>query len=306
MKPILFICLTLAALCVPAAQLAAAEPALGSTPTSDQIFAHGAFEVFRRSCAECHDDASARRTKGFGYVLDLKQLVANPDYIVPGSADESELFLSMIGESFYDFMPPDDAESPMPTPADIAMVRAWIEAGAPTLAPVDDTATSTADSGTAGSDTGTLGPEHIVTDEDKEFVFEHFLGHLHPLLVHFPIALLTVAMMSEVLLALCTGMTWLAGATRFSLWISAPAGILAAVTGWVNADISGRDESVFNHRWLGVATAVLAVIALGVCEWSVRSGKRRLLLAILIIGAALVAIAGHTGGELVYGEGYLW
>jgi uncharacterized membrane protein len=134
-----------------------------------------------------------------------------------------------------------------------------------------------------------------------------FLGRLHPLLVHFPIALLLVAAALTFLGA--RRERW-ASAVGVCLALGALGAVAAAGSGWLNAahDSQPRslEETLFWHRWCGVATAVLSVIA-----WYGARPTTRLALArrtsrpALLAAVATIVWGGHLGGELVYGEGYL-
>jgi mono/diheme cytochrome c family protein len=76
-----------------------------------------------KSCARCH--AGGQAEGGFGFVLDARQLVARKK-VVAGDAARSRLFKRVqAGE-----MPPED-EKPRPTPEEVAVIKAWIDAGAP-------------------------------------------------------------------------------------------------------------------------------------------------------------------------------
>ena len=102
--------------------------ALASIPArlADTDLPARAQAVFKTNCYRCHgQDGTAKG--GFGYVLDRDQLVARGK-VVPGKADESELFLRVRkGE-----MPP-AGQKPRPGAADLALLRRWIDAGAPAV-----------------------------------------------------------------------------------------------------------------------------------------------------------------------------
>lgn len=137
----------------------------------------------------------------------------------------------------------------------------------------------------------------------------NLLGRLHPLMVHFPVALVIVAAIVEL---------WRAarrheGPSPFALvsvWFAAAFGIAAASSGWANAAYGGESGSVslFLHRWGGVAVAVL-VVALAVAGTRAsRAGHAAwsgLWRMGLVLCAGLVAAVGHFGGNLVHGEGYV-
>lgn len=86
--------------------------------------------------------------------------------------------------------------------------------------------------------------------------------------------------------------------------------IVSAWFGWLNADFehAGSTESLLTwHRWLGVVTAGVA----GVCMISRVAWRRgaanagRVYGLGMAFGVVLVAITGHLGGSLVYGNDYL-
>src|SRR5262245_35554258 len=105
----------LAALLFPAALIRAAE---------DDSLARKAQQVLDANCDRC-DGQDGAIEGGMNYILDLGKLVARKK-IMPGNADLSPLFKRVAGGK----MPP-PGENPRPTEADQAILRAWIEAGAP-------------------------------------------------------------------------------------------------------------------------------------------------------------------------------
>ena len=134
-----------------------------------------------------------------------------------------------------------------------------------------------------------------------------FFGRLHPAVVHFPIALLMVAAGLEVA-------RWRrrepSPAAAVCLSVAAVAAVVAVGCGWAYAhfDAAGADEALlFRHRWTGVAVAVAAVVSLASLPSARRDPDGPLLgvyrVALVLAGAG-VALSGHFGGQLVYGEGY--
>ena len=133
-----------------------------------------------------------------------------------------------------------------------------------------------------------------------------FFGRVHPTIVHFPIALLIIAGLTELL-------AWrgvfaeskLAKATAPLLFLAAWSAIVAAIAGLYLAQAGGYDASTFAwHQRLGVVIAVLAAFAY---VWRSRdeaavSGGYLAVVGLMIV---LVGITGHLGGTLTHGEGYL-
>jgi uncharacterized membrane protein len=132
------------------------------------------------------------------------------------------------------------------------------------------------------------------------------LGRLHPLLVHFPIALLLAALGAELFQRRKEGPS---EAGFFCLALGTVGALAAASTGWLFAehDPPGVHDLLFRHRWSGVGVAASAAVTL-VSAWRWRrSGEARLARPThlgLLLTAGLVAASAHLGGEMVYGEGF--
>lgn len=138
-------------------------------------------------------------------------------------------------------------------------------------------------------------------------------GRLHPMWVHFPIALLLAAALAE-LLAVRSDNSGLAFAARYSLWLGAIGALVAAPLGWANAltvenSYTGASASLlFYHRWSGTSTAALALIALVLSERFRRRGRatgRRAYQVALFAAAGLVVVTGHLGASLIFGWDFL-
>jgi len=137
-----------------------------------------------------------------------------------------------------------------------------------------------------------------------------WLGKFHPVVVHFPIAMLIAAAVAELLKSLL-GVAWLSNAARYSVLVGAAVAIVAASLGWLNAAFAGYTGDLAwtleVHRWLGTTVAVWSIIIAIFSELSVRSSGRKYrgwYLATLVVGAALVGVTGHFGGTLIFGIGY--
>ncbi|MFO0811017.1 MAG: hypothetical protein U0746_20500 [Gemmataceae bacterium] len=86
------------------------------------------FKALNDNCGRCHADAGANNAGGgFDWLFDVKKL-ADKKTIVVGKADDSKLYKRIKGGS----MPPED-EKPRPTEADMALIKEWIDGGAPPL-----------------------------------------------------------------------------------------------------------------------------------------------------------------------------
>jgi len=126
------------------------------------------------------------------------------------------------------------------------------------------------------------------------------VGTLHPVLVHFPVALLVVAGLLE-------AWAWRRGREPSAegillVRLGAIAAVAAAVSGWSFAEANEPTRALFLHRWGGIAVAALSLVAAALVRGDVaRAGYRPL--AILLL--PLVGAVGHFGGEMTWGEGYV-
>ena len=134
------------------------------------------------------------------------------------------------------------------------------------------------------------------------------VGRLHPLLVHFPIGLVLIAAVAEVV-AMTTGRwDWRAVAVG-NVRAGAVFAIGAAIAGWCLGSSPGMEttSSLEWHRWLGT----IAAVAVFGAALATAGGRGRSPLALwvyritLFWAAALVAVTGHLGGLLVWGADFL-
>ena len=131
------------------------------------------------------------------------------------------------------------------------------------------------------------------------------LGAIHPLIVHFPIALAIVA-------ALAMLLHWIGRHEGFGdfafhcTWIAALASVSVAASGWFFADASRESNELFLHRWFGIGSSV-GLIALAFMTSLVRGDSWPGLLKVSRFASLLVAvgigITAHFGGDMVWGEG---
>lgn len=134
-----------------------------------------------------------------------------------------------------------------------------------------------------------------------------FIGRLHPLLVHFPIALILLAAAAEMFAAVAVTSRWHVVAMA-CLRVGAIGAVGAAAAGWLMARMPGVDPSATLewHRWFGTATAAIAVLAVLVTAAGERSTATRWIDWMALLAAAVcVAATGHLGGMLVWGADFL-
>jgi len=256
----------------------------------------GAWEtylIFSTACAECHGGHLAKPKGKFGYILDLRRLVEEA-YIHPGSPERSDVFTSLITEDPDMLMPPPDSDGPMLTAAEIETVRAWIAAGAHVAAEAPGVAATPNEEVNAGA------PASIP--------ISRVLGKLHPLVVHFPIALLSCAAVVELAFFFRPSIAWAPGMVRGCIWFGAAGAVAAAALGWMHALHEGNNGGTLEtHRWLGIATAGASVTVLAIHQFIIRRTRGRGMLLLALLAAAVAAAAAcHTGGLLAYGDDYFW
>lgn len=128
-----------------------------------------------------------------------------------------------------------------------------------------------------------------------------FLGRLHPLVVHFPVSLLCVALLLEIVGWRRKSTELRAGITAL-VWIGAVSSVIAVALGLLlaNQDEYGGD-TVTIHQWTGIATMVLA----GITVFALRTHRTSLYKSLLFLTVGGVTLAGHYGAMLTHGEDYL-
>ena len=131
-----------------------------------------------------------------------------------------------------------------------------------------------------------------------------FIGKLHPLLVHFPIALVLAAAAGELVVIAMPRQSWRTVAVA-NIRAGAAMGVVTAITGWLFASspLVDASPSLEWHRWVGMAGAAGAIgAALLSLRLHVPSRSSAFVYRLTLFATALlVAITGHLGGTLVWG-----
>lgn len=129
---------------------------------------------------------------------------------------------------------------------------------------------------------------------------------LHPMVVHFPIALLFSAVGLDLLALLLKR----SGFHRIALW-NLGLGVLgaaaAAWTGWQAAEIAKHTLEIHRiielHRKLGLATLILGTLVLVWRLWrrdQFGPRSRIVMTGLLLVLAGVLSYGAHLGGRLVY------
>jgi uncharacterized membrane protein len=134
------------------------------------------------------------------------------------------------------------------------------------------------------------------------------IGKLHPLLVHFPIALVLAAAGAEIV-AIRTGRANWRGVAVTNLRAGAAMAAVTLIAGWILATAPFVEATSFLawHRWTAV-TAVAVTIGAALASRQSDTCSRRSLVVYrgaLFMAAALIAVTGHLGAALVWGTDFL-
>ncbi|SDT90857.1 Uncharacterized membrane protein [Verrucomicrobium sp. GAS474] len=137
----------------------------------------------------------------------------------------------------------------------------------------------------------------------------HWLGVFHPVVVHFPIALLLLAALLEAVAALRGSSEKLTFSIRLTLGLGAVAALVAAGFGWADAFGMGFEAELKPilawHRWLGTGVALGSCVAWVLQCRMMQTGQEVYLYRVVLWLVALAtAVVGHLGGTLVYGLDY--
>jgi len=133
-------------------------------------------------------------------------------------------------------------------------------------------------------------------------------GRLHPLLLHFPIALVITAAVAELVAILTKRQGWHVVAVA-NVRAGAVCAAAAAITGWLLALSASVDDgrTLDWHRWVGTAAAVATIgAALATAGTDGHSPRVPWMYRIALFwAAALVGVTGHLGARLVWGADFL-
>jgi uncharacterized membrane protein len=270
------------------AAVEALSPIEAALPTGLIDFNRDVRPILESSCLECHGPKEAKE----GFRIDEKESLLS--YIEPGDLEASSMWVDYLVTADEKLkMPPPSQEKPL-TGAQLATLKLWIEEGAKwsDLAAVEAVA-----------------PPAVKSQFQRVTTF---IGLFHPAAVHFPVALLLIS--TFFLLCSFVYRDAFENAAFHCLWIGAISACASCVLGWFFAESQGYSSSPtfdFNnglerHRWTAITLSILSIVMIPVAISSRRKpNDRRRRITWLVGGgllALLVSMAGHQGGELVYGE----
>ncbi len=143
---------------------------------------------------------------------------------------------------------------------------------------------------------------------EASFWLWELLGRLHPLIVHFPIGLLVVAFLLE-LLTFNGKRQGLRDGIYAMVVIGMASAIFATFVGWLLSLSGGyAGDTLDYHKWSGIATSVLALVTYLALRKAAGSRDRkswrnyRVSFTLCLIG---ITVAGHLGASITHGTGYI-
>ncbi|MCB0841212.1 MAG: peptidylprolyl isomerase, partial [Bacteroidetes bacterium] len=127
-------------------------------------------------------------------------------------------------------------------------------------------------------------------------------GRMHPLVLHFPIALLVLVGLMQVFRKEFESESFYK-IQSFILLISAFSASVAALMGFFLAQEDGYSgELLLWHKWTGVGVSLLSYILL-----LYQNNKRQIIFNTgLVLCLILLIFAGHFGASLTHGEDFVW
>jgi uncharacterized membrane protein/mono/diheme cytochrome c family protein len=127
-----------------------------------------------------------------------------------------------------------------------------------------------------------------------------FISHFHPVLVHLPIGILLISVCFQ-FLSQKEKYKSLNVAIGISLFLGMLSAISSCITGYLLSNSGEYDgQTVSQHQWLGIATAIISIIA-----YYFYKTENLFLKWIMLLMGILIIITGHLGGSLTHGSGYL-
>ncbi|MBN8812348.1 MAG: hypothetical protein BGP17_02515 [Sphingomonas sp. 67-41] len=131
-----------------------------------------------------------------------------------------------------------------------------------------------------------------------------WLGRLHTMVIHFPIAMFIGAFAVEVF-GLWRGKRDYQHAAYIMLIVGSAGAIAAAFLGWFAGGfyLTDRNPVLMTHRWLGTGIAIFGFILVYLATASRKSPERSrtLFFSLLGIMVAAIAIQGFLGATFMHG-----
>jgi len=134
------------------------------------------------------------------------------------------------------------------------------------------------------------------------------LGRLHPLAVHFPVALIVLATFLE-FFTLKNFNSTLRPGIKILIATGAIAACISAIMGLLLSNEGGYEKELVSlHQWVGIATAFLACTTWVLLNILLKKNNLQLIKVyrlLLLISGLGIMVAGHFGASLTHGKDYL-
>lgn len=133
------------------------------------------------------------------------------------------------------------------------------------------------------------------------------LDHLHPMLVHFPISLVIIGFLADLVLIVYKKEIWLSKAGFYLLLTGTIAAIIALLSGALfTSELSGEAGDIQETHelmaWINVGVLVVASVFRILMNIRKAYSKNLRIISLVLygLGALSVSITGFYGGTLVY------
>jgi uncharacterized membrane protein len=134
----------------------------------------------------------------------------------------------------------------------------------------------------------------------------HFIGRLHPLLVHLPIGILVMAFLLDIF-GRRKKYQVLGAGVPFVLLVGAISSVITLISGWLISRSGQYDETLLDyHFWSAVALTVGVVILYFISQGNKQKRAKKFYVPFFILVMILLTITGHFGGSLTHGSNYLF
>lgn len=128
------------------------------------------------------------------------------------------------------------------------------------------------------------------------------LGHLHPVLLHLPIAFIFLLLPLSFIFKKDNDQERLF--ISYFLHYTALFATITALLGLLSASSNEYDPDILlKHKWLSISTAVLSHLLIYIFQISHR--KRSLWITAVSTTVTVMMVGSHFGGSLTHGEDYL-
>lgn len=148
----------------------------------------------------------------------------------------------------------------------------------------------------------------VVERNSDQWTLAKILGHLHPAVIHMPIAWLMLLFLIE-FVNLTLHQTWLNRPGYYLLILTTCSFAPALITGFVNlSQQTSINPIALQHRNTAITCLILCALALAIRvrqKTHLKNTIAWIYLIVIFTAVALVGLTGHLGGKLVFGENYL-